>query len=337
LPSVDAWNLTLERMVTSSMVFSVAYVGNKGTHFTPGGTNYNVNQPTIEGFGTLNTNQRRLYFQKFGWTQSIKYYSDDANTNFNSVQFRGEKRFSGGLTFQGNFTYGRAFDFANDYYRWNPRLGYGPQNGFRRSVFNFTHVYELPFGRNRQFLNKTSRGLDYLVGGWQLSGIWLWESGLPFTPGYLNCGKDEDTGPCRAILAGDATVSNPSRTQWFATAPAGTGGQGCLATSTATAELNANGCTRGPWSRPAAGTFGTVGRNSFIGPRYFQADASLNKNFAITERLRGQFRAELINAFNHVNLGQPNATVDGPIGGQILSIASLAQMRKWQFGLRLTF
>src|SRR5262249_32318123 len=146
LPSVDAWNLTIERMMTPTLVLSVAYVGNKGTHFTPGGTNYNINQPTIEGFGTLNTNQRRLFFQKFGWTQSIKYYSDDANTNFNSVQFRGEKRFSRGLMFQGNFTYGRAFDFANDYYLWNPRLGYGPENGFRRSVFNLNHVWELPFG-----------------------------------------------------------------------------------------------------------------------------------------------------------------------------------------------
>ena len=80
LPVVDAWNLMVERQLPGGVVFSAGYVGNKGTHVTPGGTNYNINQPTIEGFGTLSTNQRRLFFQKFGWSQSIKYFSDDGTT-----------------------------------------------------------------------------------------------------------------------------------------------------------------------------------------------------------------------------------------------------------------
>ena len=64
---------------------------------------------------------------------------------------------------------------------------------------------------------------------------------------------------------------------------------------------------------------------------------NLPKNFRITERVNGQFRAESFNTFNHVNLDQPNATVDSPTAGQITSIASLTQMRKWQFGLRVKF
>jgi hypothetical protein len=80
-----------------------------------------------------------------------------------------------------------------------------------------------------------------------------------------------------------------------------------------------------------------VARNSFFGPRTFNADASLNKNFHITEKLGAQFRAELFNAFNHVNLANPNATVDSPTAGRITSIAGLTQMRRWQFGLRLNF
>jgi hypothetical protein len=337
LPTVDAWNFTVEHQFAPSLVFSAAYVGNKGYHVTPGGTNYNINQPSIVGFGTLSTNQRRLFYQKFGWTQSIKYYSDDASVKFNSLQLRGEKRFSGGLMFQGNFTWASAFDYANDYFFWNHDIDYGRENGVRRFVFNLNSVYELPFGRNRRFMNHVNRGMDYVLGGWQLSSVWVWESGIPFTPSYLNCGKDEDTGPCRANLVGNASIDNPSAAGWFATAPAGTSGTGCLATTTPTAELNANGCTRGPWSRPQAGTFGNVARNSFFGPHFFNADASLSKSFQITERVSGQFRAELFNAFNHVNLGQPTATVDSPTAGQIFSIASLAQMRKWQFGLRLQF
>jgi hypothetical protein len=337
LPVVDAWNGTVEHQFSSSTVLSVAYVGNKGYHVTPGGTNYNINQPSIVGFGTLSTNQRRLFYNLYGWTQTIKYFSDDASVKFNSMQVRGEKRFSSGLMFQGNFTWASAFDYANDYFFWNHNIDYGRENGVRRFVFNLNHVYQLPFGKGQKFLSGASRGLDYLVGGWQLSGIWTYESGIPFTPSYLDCGKDEDTGPCRPNLVGNASLSNPSASGWFATATPGTGGSGCLTTATATAELNANGCTRGPWSRPAAGTFGNVARNSFFGPHYFNADASLAKSFAITERWNAQFRADVFNAFNHANLGQPNAAVDSPTAGQIFALASLAQMRKWQFGLKLSF
>jgi len=337
LPVVDAWNFTVEHQFTSSTLLSIAYVGNHGYHETPGGTNYNINQPNIVGFGTLSTNQRRLFYNKFGWTQSIKYFSGDGSVKFNSLQIRGEQRLSHGLMFQGNFTWASAFDFANDYFFWNHNIDYGRENGVRRFVFNLNNIYELPFGRNRHFLKNASRPVDALLGGWQLSGVWLWQSGIPFTPSYLDCGKDEDTGPCRANLVGSASISNPGAQAWFATATPGTSGNGCLATATATAELNTNGCTRGPWSRPAAGSFGNVARNSFFGPRAFNMDASLSKDFAFNERFKAQFVAGLFNAFNHVNLGQPTATVDSPTAGQIFAIGPLTQMRKWQLGLRLHY
>jgi hypothetical protein len=64
---------------------------------------------------------------------------------------------------------------------------------------------------------------------------------------------------------------------------------------------------------------------------------SMSKSFRIREKLSGQFRVESFNTFNHVNLGQPNATVDSPTAGQITSLASLSQMRKLQLGVRLNF
>lgn len=69
----------------------------------------------------------------------------------------------------------------------------------------------------------------------------------------------------------------------------------------------------------------------------FNADASLNKTLYVTERVTAQFRAELFNAFNHVNLGQPNTQVDSPTAGKITGLATLSQMRRWQYGLRFTF
>jgi hypothetical protein len=184
-------------------------------------------------------------------------------------------------------------------------------------------------------MKNSSRAVDLAFGGWQVSGVWNWESGLPFTPSYQDCGKDEDTGPCRPNLVGNASVPNPSAAMWFAVATASSTSSGCLAG--ATPELNANGCTRGAWSRPAAGTFGNVARDSFFGPHLFNTDASLSKDFHVSERIGVQFRAELFNSFNHANLGQPNAVVDSPTAGQITSLATLSQMRRWQLGLRVTF
>jgi len=337
LPVVDAWNFTVERQFTPNMVVSIGYVGNHGYHVTAGGTNYNINQASIDGFGVLSTNQRRLFFQKYGWTQSIKYFADDASVKFHSLQARAEQRFSNGLMFQGNFTWASAFDFSNTYFFWNHNIDYGREDGVRRFVFNLNSVYALPFGKQRKFMNNAARVPDLLLGGWQLAGTATWQSGIPFTPSYLNCGRDEDTGPCRPNLTGDASFENPTRQVWFAIAPAGTGGNGCLATGAATRELNANGCARGPWTRPQPGTFGNVARNSFFGPHYFMTDMSLSKAFSITESISAQFRAELFNSFNHVNLGQPNGVVDSPTAGLITGLASLSQMRKWQFGIRLMF
>ena len=57
----------------------------------------------------------------------------------------------------------------------------------------------------------------------------------------------------------------------------------------------------------------------------------------MNEKLNAEFRAELFNAFNHANLGQPTATVDSPTAGQIFGLGPLMQMRKWQFGLWLNY
>ncbi len=323
LPTVDSWNLTVERQLTPTIAGSVAYVANKGTHTFPSGGQYNANQPTVVGFGTLSSDQRKPFFQKYGWTQPLKYYSDDASNNFSSLQTRIEKRFSNGLLFQANYTWAHAFDYSNSYFNIDARIDHGPEDILRNHVFVLSEVYELPFGKGKKLLGGVSRKVDYLVGGWQFDSVWTWESGMPFTPSYKNCGSDRDTGPCRATKVGDAGVPSPGRQGWFGT----TGG----------VELAANGQTIGPWQRPQKGTFGFVGRNSFRGPRFFDADVSFLKNFQVTERLRWQFRAESFNFFNHVNLGQPDGCVDCPNGGKIFALAPLAAMRQWQFGLRLEF
>ena len=110
---------------------------------------------------------------------------------FESLQVRAEKRFSAGLLVQSNFTWASAFDYATDYLFWNPNIDYGREASFRTKVFNGTYVYELPFGKGKRLLNTSSRAMNVLAGGWQLSGILVWESGLsPLSPAAQQDSED---------------------------------------------------------------------------------------------------------------------------------------------------
>ena len=161
LPVVDAWNFTLEHQFTPSTVLSVGYVGNKGYHVTPGGTNYNINQPTIVGFGTLSTNQRRLFLPEVRLDAEHQVLQRRRQREVQlAAGARREALRRAACMFQGNFTWASAFDFANDYFFWNHDIDYGRENGVRRFVFNFNSVYELPFGKGRQFLKNASRPVD---------------------------------------------------------------------------------------------------------------------------------------------------------------------------------
>jgi hypothetical protein len=97
------------------------------------------------------------------------------------------------------------------------------------------------------------------------------------------------------------------------------------------------GMTIGPWQRPGAGEIGNVGRNSFTGPGFFESDIALAKVIPITEGVALRFRADALNAFNRVNLGQPNTCVDCSGGGSIMALAPGALQRTLQFSLRIEF
>jgi len=178
--------------------------------------------------------------------------------------------------------------------------------------------------------------VDRIVGGWAINAVAVWYSGLPFSPSYSTCGHDRDTGPCRPNVVGDVHIIG-RRKEWFTT----TGGipfddaHGSSfdpSTGVATA-----GPWVGPWQEPAPGTFGNAGRNSLRGPGFFQSDIAISKDIALTERISLRFRADVFNAFNRVNLGNPNPCVDCTNAGTIRQLAPGAFQRQWQFSLKLQF
>ena len=330
LPTTDSWNVTIQRQTVGDIAVEAAYVGTKGTHVFAGfGGDYDFNQATVQGFGTLTTNQRKPFFNKFGWTQNFRYYGSDASNNFHSMQLKAEKRFSQGYSLLTHYVWSRSFHYTNTYYNIDATQAYGPNDNHRSHVYTLANVMELPFGKGRKFLSGAGKALDTVLGGWQMNVIYSWQSGLPFTPSYRDCNADRDTGWCRPDLVGDWKPGNPDRNAWFITTAQGG--------STIT-PLTTNGQTIGPWRRPQRGTFGNVGRNRLLGPSFQQFDMSLQKTFNVTERFKAQFRAEMFNVPNKVNLANPNACVDCPgTAGRITNIFQLATMRQMQFGLRLSY
>jgi hypothetical protein len=165
--------------------------------------------------------------------------------------------------------------------------------------------------------------VDLLLGGWQLNGTFSWMAGQPLTPTYRDCNADRDTGWCRPDLIGDPSTDNPSQFGWF---------------KTADTPLVTNGQISGPWQRPQRANFGSIGRNTLVGPTFAQWDMSFFKSFNITERFRAQFRAESFNFANHTNLANPNTCVDCPdVAGRIFGAFANYVPRQWQLALKLQF
>jgi hypothetical protein len=240
--------------------------------------------------------------------------------------------------------YGSTY-FAND-----PRVEYGPNDTNRSHLFVLSGMYELPFGRNKMLLGNVNRTMNYVVGGWQLAGTTTWESGLPFTPTYAECGNDQDIDT-NSSSPGTSSDCRPDKGVGSLPLSVGSlnssGGSPSRRYFTPVAAFGGNGSVSGPFARPAFGTFGNIGRNSYRGPSDYFADASLFKNFDITERVKAQFQFQAFNVLNHVPLGVPNASnarcVDCSGGGTITNvdnaILSSGQpvMRQLQFAAKITF
>ncbi len=237
LPTLDAWNATVQRQVTPTMNVEVAYIGNKGTHvFAGGGPAYNAN-PVVVGAGTNKvacardalgnpilpctlagfsaaqaSNSRRRFnlngVPAFTYTGAFagltccdtdlgNYFGNDASSNYNALQVKVEKRFTRGLQFLAHYTFAHANNYDSDYYAADSRVAYGPDSFTRTHVFVASTVYELPFGKGKRFMGNVGRAADLLIGGWQLTNTSNWSGGLPWTPSIGECGQDKDAGPCR--------------------------------------------------------------------------------------------------------------------------------------------
>ncbi|HEY8461349.1 MAG TPA: TonB-dependent receptor [Blastocatellia bacterium] len=322
LPSVDAYNATFQFQMTDTISVEAAYVGNKGTHvFAGDGPDFDINQATLDGFGTIPRNQRRPYFNKFGWTQNVQFFCNCADNRYDSLQTKVTKRFSKGYSILAHYTLQRAVQDSGEYFIFDANLNRGPADWDRRHNFVFSQVWELPFGKGKRFFNGISRTADLLLGGWQFNSNTTIQSGLPFNFSY-DAGANIDTGPNRPNINGDPKLELSGTRYSFDTSV---------------------------FSNPGPGRFGNLRRNAFRGPGYWRTDASLFKKFKFTETKELEFRIESVNFFNHVNLANPNTflgnfdssgnlTVNRDLGiiNRVANDGADPQ-RNFQFALRFKF
>ena len=251
------------------------------------------------------------------------------NSTYNAVQTVFTKQFSRGLQFQGAYTWSHAIDDAPD-----PLVAPGGNRNIARNSFNLKEergssdydlrhrlivnfVYQLPFGPGHKLLG--TGFLGRAVGGWQISGLSTFQSGHPFDIYSLR--DSEYTGLTnRPDLVGSPSIPADAPRNQF----------GPPVTAFAVQ----------PFGRP-----GSLGRNTFTGPRYYDTDINLVKDFAIRERLNLQFRAEVYNIFNRVQFDNPGSSSDtiaspGTFGQSLSTITQpdvTTSARQIQLALKLRF
>jgi hypothetical protein len=399
LPTLDAWNLSVQRSLTPTLSLEVAYVGNKGTHTLSDGDGNNTNpneaanflpntfvQPLLPSGSVLNgaslhfdpaggncitgatvsfvncsnvsnpnpitasgATSSSTLLERYtggnlpacgngpcGWDQGISYYGDDQDTHYNAMQAKLTRAFSKGYSYALNYAYQVGTDASSGFATWDKAAVIGNDGSIRRSAFTAYGLYHLPFGKGAMFLNQGGV-VNTLVGGWEISPIFVYQSGLPFTLSFNTCGNYTQ-GPC--YVNGQNSQLKRGKTGFA-------GGSGVNAVSYFKGTGGANLCTTAAgfsgFTCSGLDSVGTGGRNNSWGPRFFNSDLSLSKAFTFRERYEAKFRMDAYNAFNHINLGNPNGTIDqgsaGSIGGGTYPAGTggTTNPRQLQFTVHLAF
>jgi hypothetical protein len=291
------WNLGIQHQFGSATTLQVSYVGQENQHLT---NIINLKQTILNADGTISPSPY-LNPTLLGLVGQARYTESNGVSNYNALQVVLQERFKYGLQAQLNYTFSKCLSDTPGFYgQYGDNVategqtigGWAfPQNPYNQigdygrcpqditSLFNGYVVYELPFGRGRQFAGNINRLADLAIGGWRLSTSFV-----------------VHTGFAQTIFAS----SDTSGTGGFSTRA------NCVPGVNSTIPMQFDPATQqvtflNPASvtNPAPGTFGNCPVGAFTGPGYNAADLSVAKDFSITERQKLEFRMDTVNIFNH--------------------------------------
>jgi hypothetical protein len=357
-PYVQTWNFGLQREVKGNILLDANYVGTKGTHLYFGGAgSINYLGPWVENltsaqitqlntlvpnpfYGIITNPASSLSNATVLESQLLKPYpqfsglsGNDppwANSIYNALQLRAEKRFSNGFQLLATYVFSKSIDDASVACGCTTWLGgatslQDPNRGYlERSVsqydipqvIQFSYVYSLPFGRGKHWGNHLNSLVDGVLGGWQTNGIWRFDDGMPVSLTVSNSRPLPTYGTQRPNLLQTLTRNNGPNwmTQYFADPQAAV--------------------------TPPPFTVGDAPReiSSVRVPGTATAALSLFKQFRTTMIREGsllEVRAEAFNALNHPQFAGPNVTVGSSAFGTVTSQAN--SPRQIQLAMKLYF
>jgi hypothetical protein len=302
----------VQRQLDRQTALEVNYMGS-GSHKLESLRAFNESLP-----GATGSVLSRAPYPEFSRIQEV---DGSGSALYHGLSTRLQRRSGGGLTYLIGYTWSRSLDTASGI-RPNDGDTLFPQNSYciscerGLSTFSVKHrmvssvLYELPFGKGKQFVNQGGIA-NVVLGGWQLGTILTLQNGFPRT---VTTGRDQsNTG---------AGYDRPNATGQQVDIPRGQ--------EDPEAFFNIAAFEIQPF-----GTFGNVGRNTLIGPGMIAWDFSTLKNFTIREGHDLQFRFEAFNFPNHPNWGNPTTAANNVNFGKIRGTRT--NMREMQFGLKYIF
>ena len=320
-PMIQNWFFSIQRQLTSNSVAEVTYNGNRS-----------LNLPILGDLNEEEPNAAGVLVKPYPSFGPITWVDPVGDNHYNGLSARFEHRFGEGLYFLNSFTWGnamgdseQALEYYSGYVEANPQninnlaAEVGPSS-FDVKFNNVTSVvYEIPFGKGRQWGTDLNPFVNAVLGGWELNNINTARTGTP-----LNVYYNGSTG------APVSALSNDYRGEPFLR-PNVSGGP--IPQNTAqTVNTFFAGYT---FTTPSASDpFGDLGRNAFRAPGLVQWDMAADKNFQIRESMHLQFRSEFFNVINKTNFGIPNTNTASSAFG---TIRTTYPARQIQFALKLLF
>ena len=319
---VQQWNFSIQHQFGSETTLQVGYVGQHGTHLM---VPMPFLQSQLHADGTLTASPYLAGNPQLSSISQISGTASDGNQKYNALQATFQRRLAKGFEFQLAYTYSKCMTDSIGYYGaggqsaptsaywqnlYDKRAEWGPCYFDATHVFTSYAIYELPFGHGKRWGNNMNKAANAVIGNWQMSGILSERTGFPLTVSASDASGTNSRGARANCIAAPnvlgAVDSNTGGFQWF---------------------------SPNPYAAPAPGTFGSCGVGTVRGPGLHTVDFSLQKQFAITENKRVEFRAEAINLANTPILNAPGTGLGAGLG----TVTSSQGERNIQFAIKFYF
>lgn len=330
--TVQAVNLTTEYQLSNTSSFQIGYVNEFAYHLIQAVRGNQLARPCFNGTTLLAYNSaacfavnKSPFYALAGQSGFVQITRSGSMMNYNALQATFRQRVKNGLQFTANYAYSRSLTNSigfygvsgvnnNSAYAENPNdnsLEYGPAGTDVTHNVNFNLTYDLPFGRNKMFGGSMNRVFDEVVGGWKVAMTGFIYSGFPTTISTTNINSGVNSAQQRLIKYRNIRYVNRSVNNWFGTDPSAVP---CL-----TAGVDNGVCAYG---QPADGTLSPQRPGTERVPGYQQYDASVFKNFAITEHQYLSVRADGSNVLNIASYGNPDRVANSSTFGRITTARS---------------